>query len=117
MFSQNETIRRVVLWAALLTMGVALVGMQFGCDRPSTLSAPGFRHASRQARPDELVPSGAAAQAPEASAKQVKFEILWIEPRKVLAAGKPGKAASDLSEPASKVEDPPLALASAGLAK
>ena len=118
MFSQPETIRRVVFWAALLTTGVALVGMQFGCNRPSTtLSAPGFRHASRQFRPDEATPSRAADQAPGASAKQVKFVIRWIEPREVLASGKPALAAAVLGDSALKLEEPPLALASTALAK
>ena len=46
--SQDAVIRRAAFWAALLA-GAALVGSQFGCDRPqSTPSSAGFPHASRR---------------------------------------------------------------------
>ena len=88
MNSQNEAIRRVALWAALMTTAVALVGLQFGCDRPATtLSAPGFPHASRQNRPDETIvlaatPAGGMSSLATAPATtQAKLDIHWIEPR------------------------------------
>jgi len=46
--TREDVIRRIGFWAAVLT-GVVLVGSQFSCSRPeTTLSAPGFRHASRR---------------------------------------------------------------------
>ncbi len=47
MSSRDAVVRRVVFWAALLA-GAALVGSQFGCDRPQSLpSSAGFPHAGR----------------------------------------------------------------------
>jgi len=45
--SRDAVIRRAAFWAALLA-GAALVGSQFGCERPlSTPSSAGFPHAGR----------------------------------------------------------------------
>jgi hypothetical protein len=42
------SIARQILYAAAMTTGIALMGMLAGCALPeSTLSAPGFPHASR----------------------------------------------------------------------
>lgn len=49
MIARNETLRRIAYAIALLT-GVALVGSQFGCSRPTTfLHSVGFPHAGRWA--------------------------------------------------------------------
>lgn len=43
------SIARQILYAAAMTTGIALMGMLAGCALPeSTLSAPGFPHASRR---------------------------------------------------------------------
>ena len=43
------SIARQLLYAAAMTTGIALMGMLAGCATPeSTLSAPGFPHASRR---------------------------------------------------------------------
>lgn len=49
MITRDAVLRRIGLWAAVVT-GVALVGSQFACIKPqSLLAAPGFPHASRSA--------------------------------------------------------------------
>ena len=59
MSSRDAVIRQVAFWAALLA-GAALVGSQFGCDRPQTTpSSAGFPHAGRWPIQQEHTPPGA----------------------------------------------------------
>jgi hypothetical protein len=68
--------------------GAVLVGLQFGCDQPqTTLSAPGFPHASRQSgRPTEAAPIEAppSGSNPGGAAQAAMVEIRWIQPRSVV---------------------------------
>ena len=61
--SQDAVVRRVAFWAALLA-GAALVGSQFGCDKPQVMpSSAGFPHASRWPSQQGDTPRGRAAEA------------------------------------------------------
>ena len=91
--SRNEAIRRALFWAAMLT-GAALVGSQFGCDRPQTTStAAGFPHASRwPLQPTEQAKAGATAELEPVS--------WWIP----LQSAKQPVLQRDLQKPAQPIE-------------
>ena len=134
MNSRNEAIRRVALWGTLLTSGLALASLLFGCERPSTiLSAPGFPHASRQSGPVE---PAAAATTPAwgntslpllAATTQAKLDIRWIQPRNLEKpslqglpsgrplAGEPGKVAAEQHPQASPAKAKSMATAATEL--
>ena len=87
------SIARQILYAAAMTTGIALMGMLAGCALPeSTLSAPGFPHASRRAMPipepepaTELVAASSSnTRLPvKKLATEVLLEAMWIQPKAV----------------------------------
>jgi hypothetical protein len=83
---------RQILYAAAMTTGIALMGLLAGCASPeSTLSAPGFPHASRHYAPrpettiERVSTSWSDARPVE---KQVASEVL-IEAKLVKPMVKP----------------------------
>lgn len=84
MSSRDAVVRRVAFWAALLA-GAALVGSQFGCDRPqATPSSAGFPHAGRW----PLQQEGPSASGTAAEVDRLNW---WIPP------GAPEKQLSPVS--------------------
>lgn len=86
-----NSIARQILYAAAMTTGIALMGMLAGCALPeSTLSAPGFPHASRRIAPTkeptiERVSTGwSDTRLPvKKVASDVLLEAMWIKPQAV----------------------------------
>jgi uncharacterized lipoprotein YajG len=85
------SIARQLLYAAAMTTGIALMGLLAGCNRPqSTLSAPGFPHASRRYVPStqpttELVSISWSDPRPaeKKAASAVQLEAKLIKPAPV----------------------------------